>query len=267
SPGDTAAFERRLSWDDLDEPRALRAMATPCDPSAFDRGHWTEWIDRILDEVPAVVADLAAGHWMAPAAEAAHPFDELRKPVRRAARRALTFALRAEAERRTDGQSPFDLVEPCIFGYLERQLDREITRAAELAWFERFQAVPAEERAADGTAAYRAFVLSLLRDLPGFFRDYARLAHQMATIVSAWVDASVEMFVRLRADRQAIGAAFAGGADPGLLVHIDTALSDPHHGRRRVAILWFESGLRVVYKPRGIGVEAAFGQLLAWLNN
>src|SRR5690606_14648637 len=62
-------------------------------------------------------------------------------------------------------------------------------------------------------------------------------------------------------------AALAGGADPGLLVHIDTALSDPHHGRRRVAILWFESGLRVVYKPRGIGVEAAFGQLLAWLNN
>jgi type 2 lantibiotic biosynthesis protein LanM len=266
SPGDTAAFERRLAWDGLDTEAALQAIVTPADPAALDADHWTLWLDRILDEVPTVLADLKAGRWPAAVAEAAHPFAELRRPIRRAARRALTTALRAAAAEDDEGFSPFDLIDSCIFGDLERQLDAEVSRTAELAWFERFQSMPDATRDENSTKTYRTFVRALLEDLPGFFRAYPRLARQIATIMATWVESSTEMLVRLRRDRAAIGTTFAGGTDPGLLVHIDTALSDPHHGRRRVAILWFESGLRVVYKPRGIGVEVAFGRLLAWLN-
>src|SRR5690606_9467869 len=99
APGDSAAFERRLAWDGFDRETALRAIATPVDPTVSDANHWTLWLDRILDEVPTVLADLKADRWPAVVSEAAHPFTELRRPIRRAARRALTTALRAAAAR------------------------------------------------------------------------------------------------------------------------------------------------------------------------
>lgn len=50
------------------------------------------------------------------------------------------------------------------------------------------------------------------------------------------------------------------------MVEEQSGLSDPHDGGRTVAIVRFASGLRVVYKPRPVGLEAAFHHLVAWWN-
>jgi type 2 lantibiotic biosynthesis protein LanM len=50
------------------------------------------------------------------------------------------------------------------------------------------------------------------------------------------------------------------------VAHVETSLSDPHRGGRVVIALRFESGLRLVYKPKDMTPEATFNRLLAWCN-
>lgn len=271
APADPAAFARRLGWDGLDEARALEAIAAPVDPTALEPAHWTVWLDRIVDEAAGVAADLRDGRLPSASPGDAHPFEELRVPFRRAGRRELLRAV-SRAPAHASGATPLEVVDPCIFGHLQAQLDLEIVRTAELAWYERFE----RDRFAAGASAapdsgsssiYRAFVLGLLEGgLSAFFRDYAWLARQLATILARWVEASAELLIAVRDDRARLCEVFSPGADPGLVVAIEPALSDPHHGRRRVAALTFASGLRVVYKPRSIRIEEAFGRLIDRLN-
>ena len=94
---------------------------------------------------------------------------------------------------------------------------------------------------------------------------YPVLARQVATIAEGWRAATTELLERFEADRAGIGDAVNGGIDPGPIVDVDAGVSDPHDGRRRVAILHFANGLRVVYKPRDVEIERAFGALTAWL--
>ena len=71
---------------------------------------------------------------------------------------------------------------------------------------------------------------------------------------------------RLAADRPEIEAALGGGRPAGRVLEVRSGLSDPHDGGRTVAVVRFASGLRVVYKPRPVGLEAAFSRLLQWWN-
>jgi class II lanthipeptide synthase len=68
-----------------------------------------------------------------------------------------------------------------------------------------------------------------------------------------------ELLARLALDRRAIEAG-------GEVVEVRSGLSDPHDGGRTVALVRFESGLRVVYKPRPLGLEAAFHRFVTWWN-
>jgi len=72
-------------------------------------------------------------------------------------------------------------------------------------------------------------------------------------IVRTWVATQHEMLSRLWSDRQALGACFL--SDPGPVVAVETDLSDRHDGGRTVVIFTFESGSRVVYKPREMDIE------------
>jgi type 2 lantibiotic biosynthesis protein LanM len=103
------------------------------------------------------------------------------------------------------------------------------------------------------------------RGLAGFLVDYPVLAHQLVVIVTSWVERTTELIMRIDADRVALAHTFGAGIATGDVVAIAPALSDPHHGRARVCAVTFGSGLEVVYKPRSVAIEAAFGDLLAWM--
>ncbi|MFL6237628.1 MAG: type 2 lanthipeptide synthetase LanM family protein, partial [Thermoanaerobaculia bacterium] len=60
--------------------------------------------------------------------------------------------------------------------------------------------------------------------------------------------------------------AFNGGAGLGRLIEARGGVSDPHRGERTVLLLRFDSGLRLVYKPKPLAADAAFQRLLLWLN-
>ena len=126
----------------------------------------------------------------------------------------------------------------------------------------RLQGDTPEERFASFVASLQQpdTALEILRRYPVMARDACRHAEQ-------WIETSLEMIDRLTADRDAIVHLFAAGEDPGNLVGMEIGLSDSHAGGRSVAILGFESGLRVVYKPKPLAVDLRFQELVAWLDD
>ncbi|WP_428261349.1 type 2 lanthipeptide synthetase LanM family protein [Haliangium sp.] len=99
----------------------------------------------------------------------------------------------------------------------------------------------------------------------GLLREYPVLARLLAQTVRTWADTSIELLERLAADWPQIRAAYCQGEDPGRWSEISSDLGDLHGGGRAVRSLRFESGFRVLYKPRPMGIDVWFEDLLAWL--
>jgi type 2 lantibiotic biosynthesis protein LanM len=112
---------------------------------------------------------------------------------------------------------------------------------------------------------------SFLRHLAGgglesLLVKYPVLGRQLVTVVDQSGGALAELVDHLHADWPALRTTFAGGADPGALVNIQAGKGDRHRRGRSVTLLQFESGLRLVHKPRSMAVDVHFQELLSWLN-
>ena len=254
SPGDPAAFLRRLTWDGLDLETVL-AAASVAETVATDRS-WTIWLERASEQARALALDIPSGQFAAdPGLQV--PFEEIWTAFRRTT--ALNVDLPPGWQRS---------IAPDAIAAFERQLCVELSRQGELALFELYRSSDefrpiAEELRPD--TRYRRFVIRLLDEgLVPLFNEYPVLARALASLTSDWVDATTEFLVRLCGDRQHIASTFGG--DPGAAVAIETGLSDPHHGRRRVAAVRFRSGLQLVYKPREVALERCFHEFLRWIN-
>ena len=98
------------------------------------------------------------------------------------------------------------------------------------------------------------------------FHEYPVLARQLTIALESFVACSLSFLERLCADWEAIRAAFSPDEDPGVLVAVAGGIGDKHRGGQSVLIATFRSGLRVVYKPRSLGVDVHVQELLEWLN-
>ena len=103
-------------------------------------------------------------------------------------------------------------------------------------------------------------------ELQPLLTGHPALARLVASVADDWTAATAEFAERCTADQPAITAMFAGGAPVGDPVAVELDRSDPHHGLRTVAFVTFASGLRLVYKPRPLGLDAAFAAFVADLN-
>ncbi|MCC5660823.1 type 2 lantipeptide synthetase LanM family protein [Nostoc sp. XA010] len=101
--------------------------------------------------------------------------------------------------------------------------------------------------------------------LLSFFQKYNVLARLVATALDLWVEEKTEFLQRLALDLPSIQQTFQ--EDTGQVVAIEFNLSDSHNQGRSVMALTFASELKVIYKPRGLGLEAAYFQLLAWCDH
>jgi type 2 lantibiotic biosynthesis protein LanM len=253
SPGDAAAFERRLRWEGLNRD-GVAALTTSEAAARMPIAAWTERLDEIVTGAADVVRDLRAGSHVDPAS-ALVPFAEIWEVWVRSARRRLLETTSGDALRGVASS----VVDACA-----RQLAVELSRQGELALFEYFKGWQIADSDGD---RYRAFIAHSLDDsLRGIVFAYPVLARHLSGLTADWIANTREWLERLRDDRPEIAALFQGGDDPGQVVGVHLALSDPHHGRRRVHAVEFASGLRLVYKPRTVAIERVFGEVVAWLN-
>ncbi|WP_308405529.1 type 2 lanthipeptide synthetase LanM family protein [Streptomyces tardus] len=119
---------------------------------------------------------------------------------------------------------------------------------------------------ADSRRRFRSFVEEL-RTGEGLGRLLARypvLARMLAQTSLDAAEATAELVLRFRADRDALVAELLDGRDPGALLGVDLGQGDPHQGGRSVAILAFADGARLVYKPRPLSQHALLDELAAW---
>jgi type 2 lantibiotic biosynthesis protein LanM len=115
---------------------------------------------------------------------------------------------------------------------------------------------------------YLDFVDKLLQDgLLAFFQKYPVLGRLIATTVDFWVEATAEFLQRLQADQAEIESILdLTEVTLRKVTSITGSLSDVHNRGRSVLILTFLSGQKIVYKPKNLGLEVLYNQLLDWCN-
>lgn len=122
------------------------------------------------------------------------------------------------------------------------------------------------EPAGAGAERFDAFVAHMKAGaLWDFFAEYAALARLLALCAQQWVAHVGRVAEDFAADRAAIAGRF-GNALPERIVAVEPSLSDAHNHGRSVAIVTLSTGLRLAYKPRSVGIEAAWFALLADLD-
>ncbi|MFN2622654.1 MAG: DUF4135 domain-containing protein [Chthoniobacterales bacterium] len=101
--------------------------------------------------------------------------------------------------------------------------------------------------------------------LGSLFRRYPVLSQLWSLAICQWREHILELLDRVRKDQEEISRSFLNDHPIGAIKNIQAGLSDPHHGGRSVTLLEFERG-RIIYKPRSGQSEAAWFDLLQWMN-
>jgi type 2 lantibiotic biosynthesis protein LanM len=97
--------------------------------------------------------------------------------------------------------------------------------------------------------------------------EFGGLAVRVIRLIVTRCDAIAIMLERLQRDQSAVAAAFGfAAADFERVVSISGPLGDPHAHGQGVFAIQFDCGGRVVYKPRGFGLDTALQDLLSWFN-
>lgn len=95
------------------------------------------------------------------------------------------------------------------------------------------------------------------------FSEYPVLARFVSKFVTQWVEMTEAFFGSLDADYDRLEAAFG---ELGEVVSVEM-LGDPHRRGKMVHSVTFDSGTTVVYKPRPVRAEAAFFEIVEWVND
>lgn len=170
--------------------------------------------------------------------------------------------------RRARGAPPVGLITEAALAALDIALLRALSEVTGQSLFESFDFYrragggPAEA-APEGCGLVAGFAAAL-REGPLLNLIAARpvMLRLAATIRGQWIAATGDFLARLAADRGRLDRLIGGGA--GRVAAIETELSDPHEGGRRVMVLTFENGARLVWKPRSLAAEAAWHDLVQW---
>jgi type 2 lantibiotic biosynthesis protein LanM len=95
--------------------------------------------------------------------------------------------------------------------------------------------------------------------------EYAVLSRQLVESLRSIADFCLLFLRHLAEDQAALRERFFNGDDPGLLTRVSMS-GDGHCGGKRVLVLEFEDGRKLVYKPHSLRVDEHFQDLLRWLN-
>lgn len=224
--GDPDLFRERLAWGGLSHDVARHAG-----PPANVDTPWRETLHLALERADA--------H----APESAEPLDDLVRPfVTLGTERVRPVVAASFTPQALDGLRA-DLERTLRFLFHQPDAVLESVERSRALW---------------GGAHGQA---TRLRRLVDRFPVAGRLA---ARAVERWVSDVTQFAADYAADADALARTFGVSPDAPI-VRVETGLSDPHGGRT-VKVAAFSGGRRVVYKPRPMGVELAFQQLIEWAN-
>jgi type 2 lantibiotic biosynthesis protein LanM len=298
--GKLATLQKRLQWENLDldtvRPRLGAVQLAAEQPLPI----WAETLRQIMQT--AIESNPDAEVLLPTEPEAPLAFEDILLPAIKIARQKLLTRL--GSSQFSSAELPLYILSEEAYQSLERSLLRRLAMISSKTLNFEFSNIRPfgqnllnllglEEGASNSKTKYNQFVDQLLEDgLFNFFQKYPVLGRLLATAVDFWVEATAEFIQRLAQDRDAIEQTFGlitnnksqdgdvenvlspergeFNAEPqplGKVSEIKASLSDPHNQGRTVILLTWESGLKLVYKPKDLGLEVAWNHFLDWCNH
>ena len=274
--GNWEKFQKRLQWDGLDINTLRLTIGTISLAESQNLPTWTNTLKEIIQTASDFTLEKESKISTAP--ENPLPFEDIMLPTLCVARQKLLSFLGLVSL--SPDYLPLALLSEPVYLSLEHNLLQRLTKLCEKTlYFEFSHFLPlghnllnliGETKDSNIKVHYNAFVHKLLQDgLLSFFQKYPVLGRLVATQVDFWVEATAEFLQRLKADISAIGQIFAYPESEnqlGKVIEIKPFLSDPHNRGRSVIALSFDSGVKIVYKPKNLSLEVAYTQFLDWCN-
>jgi type 2 lantibiotic biosynthesis protein LanM len=113
---------------------------------------------------------------------------------------------------------------------------------------------------------YREFLHKIFQDGYRYlFETYPVLGRLIATAIDFWVEAMAEFLQNLSDDWAELEQRFSQSRLKQV-VELKLGLSDPHNRGQTTIVLQFDTGLKLVYKPKDLGTDIAYFQFLEWCN-
>ena len=248
-------FERFLETRGVTEKEFLQVLGEPLEPSRYCSAPWVKSVQGAFRRRSA-----------SPQAMGGSGFTSILSPLVEMALTRLQKGISALASLDTvpfDPETVASLFVPNLYQVLHQMAQRTLVLELHVAKLtESLQGDTPEGR-------FQSFVNQMSE--PGrtltLLEEYPVLARQLALAADQWETVCLEFLERLTQDQYEIRAKFEMGADPLKLVNVDGGKGDTHRRGRSVLIAEFESGLKVVYKPRRMSLDQHFQDLLDWVNH
>jgi len=270
SDGDQALFERRLSiaglqieqLDDILADKELSEIPTPA---------WTDMLKEILEAVGKFPQESRTQDnpeaWGFLKEEAPIPFQDFFVPIVQFARAKASVTLK-------EGYSPIlDTANSDLDRLLLSRLAESCGRVLEVE-FNTYLALLQLEGLdyreiisnSDSTQYYQIFINRLFDGgLETICCEYPVFARHLVHRVGQWIEIAVEFGERLSTDIEDLRDQL-GIPESSRVSHLKPGLSDPHDNGRTVIVAEFETAHKVVYKPKDLGPDAGYFDLVQWLN-
>lgn len=262
--GDTEMFSQRLASLGLNSASALPLLG---DVALRENASVPGWF-KTFEEIVEALGSTGLGSVPHPAvrAEQPLPFEQLFTPILKIAQNRV--------RQRTANQSRVSIGERGWLSMQHALLERLTTVASSSLLLEfsvfRTQAASTLSVLVSSTWSsrrqYDRFTHSFAKGGgKEFFWRYPVIARLLSLIVDQWVESTVELLERLDRDLDGISPLIGTPSSTAKVDNLVFGLSDPHCGGRTVAVIIFADGAKVVYKPRELAIEIAFGKFAEYL--
>ncbi|OUL32375.1 type 2 lanthipeptide synthetase LanM family protein [Nostoc sp. 106C] len=262
--GDQSVFEKRLAWDGLDLNKIRKAIASV---KLNDNHTLPEWANTFYEGIKGVTyenkKEIFNNRFLSQ--QQPIPFEEVLLEFICVARRKLItqvshsyYLLSDEAHTELE-RNLLELLSGICSPSLEFEFS--VFCATRQSTVSRLSLKNSE----DFSRLYQSFIKSLIQsELVTFFQEYPVLARLLGKLINLWVDSTVEFIKRLESDWDKIQNTFQSKLEKVVSIK---PLGDRHHNGCSVMLVVFDSGLKIIYKPRDLEIYQAYYHLLEWLNH
>ncbi|WGV27156.1 type 2 lanthipeptide synthetase LanM family protein [Halotia branconii] len=266
--GNWEKFQRRLAWDGLSN-ETVRLLVSKSDRIELDTlPAWTDTLKQVIEATQKFQFQDSARFQRYIDPESPLPFEDFYLPCLQVAENLLQkqFSDRnkilASQVQTILGRKLLESLLKIFAPTLMREFAQFRTSGNALRDFLTLAVQGSAKR-----DKYQAFLDTHLQDgLLWLFEKYSVLGRLVATTIDFWVESTSELLDRLLTDWSAIQEHFSPDQSLNQVVDITTGLSDRHKRGRSVTVLTFDTGLKLVYKPKDLSLEVAFNNLLQWYN-
>lgn len=260
--GGEEKLKQRLHWDGLNL-NTVRPLLVTADFGKDDKlPTWAETLKELIESGISLL-NLEAAEKLPLDSQKPLPFEDFYFPFILVSRRKLSAALSLNHD--------LELLNTEAYLTLEYSLLQQlVSLGTETLLFE-FDKLRSNQdnhiEENNSRILYDQFIQNLLEDGGlKFFEDYPVLARLIASNINFWVTNTSEFIQRLEADISAIEQTFSEDTTLGKVKEIETSLSNRHHGGRSILAITFDSGIKIVYKPKDLSLDVTFNNLLDWCN-